>query len=82
MLINHTLQAKTQEGYSGKTIFVIDFLIIKMQDFEKIGDFYLRRVYDLPNRATSEELLLYDARDLVTHAVCIGMSGSGKTEIR
>src|SRR6185369_6830342 len=26
-----------------------------------------------------EGLLLYDAKDLVTHAVCVGMTGSGKT---
>ena len=23
--------------------------------------------------------MLYDSRDLVTHAVCVGMTGSGKT---
>lgn len=26
-----------------------------------------------------EDLLLYDSKDLVTHAICIGMTGSGKT---
>ena len=30
-------------------------------------------------RAPSEDLLLYDSRDLTTHAVCVGMTGSGKT---
>ena len=24
-------------------------------------------------------MLLYDSKDLVTHAVCVGMTGSGKT---
>ncbi|MFV1964977.1 MAG: ATP-binding protein [Pirellulaceae bacterium] len=50
-----------------------------MQDFEKLGAFYLGRVFDMDrNRATSE-LLLYDSKDLTTHAVCVGMTGSGKT---
>jgi hypothetical protein len=26
-----------------------------------------------------DKLLLYDSKDLVTHAVCVGMTGSGKT---
>lgn len=50
-----------------------------MQDFEKLGVFYLGRVYDASSRASSDDLLLYDSRDLVTHAVCVGMTGSGKT---
>src|ERR671921_2992979 len=44
-----------------------------MQDFEKLGVFYLGR------SKTSDKLLLYDSKDLVTHAVCVGMTGSGKT---
>src|SRR5215216_545652 len=44
-----------------------------MQDFEKLGVFYLGR------SKTSDDLLLYDSKDLVTHAVCVGMTGSGKT---
>ncbi|MBS1956189.1 MAG: ATP-binding protein [Cyanobacteria bacterium SZAS-4] len=28
---------------------------------------------------TTNDLVLYDSRDLLTHAVCIGMTGSGKT---
>jgi hypothetical protein len=50
-----------------------------MQDFEKLGVFYLGKLYDLAAKATKEELLLYDSKDLVTHAVCVGMTGSGKT---
>jgi hypothetical protein len=50
-----------------------------MQDFEKLGVFYLGKLYDLTNKTRSEDLLLYDSKDLVTHAVCIGMTGSGKT---
>ncbi|HEY9793930.1 MAG TPA: hypothetical protein V6D22_26275 [Candidatus Obscuribacterales bacterium] len=48
-------------------------------DFEKLGVFYLGRRYDLPNHKLTDELCLYDSRDLLTHAVCIGMTGSGKT---
>jgi len=50
-----------------------------MPDFEKLGVFYLGREYDLTARQPGAELLLYDAKDLVTHAVCVGMTGSGKT---
>src|SRR6267142_3875009 len=50
-----------------------------MQDFEKLGVFYLGREYDLANKKAKEALVLYDSKDLVTHAVCVGMTGSGKT---
>ncbi|MBK5095819.1 MAG: type IV secretion system DNA-binding domain-containing protein, partial [Deltaproteobacteria bacterium] len=50
-----------------------------MQDFEKLGVFYLGREFDLAKNAPKEDLVLYDSRDLVTHAVCVGMTGSGKT---
>ncbi len=50
-----------------------------MQDFEKLGVFYLGRPYDLKNKKPKEGWLLYDSKDLVTHAVCVGMTGSGKT---
>lgn len=50
-----------------------------MQDFEKLGVFYLGREYDLASKALQEPLLLYKSKDLVTHAVVVGMTGSGKT---
>lgn len=50
-----------------------------MQDFEKLGAFYLGKRYDLDRQAVSDDLLLYDAKDLTTHAICVGMTGSGKT---
>jgi DNA helicase HerA-like ATPase len=50
-----------------------------MQEFERLGVFYLGRIHDLETREDTDELLLYDSRDLVTHAVCVGMTGSGKT---
>ncbi len=51
----------------------------QQQDFEKLGVFYLGRAHDLANKQTTDELILYDSKDLVTHAVCVGMTGSGKT---
>jgi len=50
-----------------------------MLDFEKLGSFYLGKRYDPDADALTDELVLYDARDLTTHAVIIGMTGSGKT---
>lgn len=50
-----------------------------MENFEKLGAFYLGRPYDLKEKKPKDGLLLYDSKDLVTHAVCVGMTGSGKT---
>ena len=50
-----------------------------MDDFEKLGAFYVGRPYELATRTATPAPLLYDSRDLLTHAVCIGMTGSGKT---
>src|SRR4029078_6429663 len=50
-----------------------------MEDYEKLGAFYLGRPYDLKEKKAKDGILLYDSRDLLTHAVCVGMTGSGKT---
>jgi hypothetical protein len=47
--------------------------------YEKLGAFYLGRKVDPANGADTQELVMYDSRDLTTHAVCVGMTGSGKT---
>ncbi len=47
--------------------------------FEKLGAFYLGGTVDPASQKTSDTPFLYDSRDLVTHAVCVGMTGSGKT---
>src|SRR5689334_22165101 len=47
-------------------------------DFEKLGAFYLGTEYDPATKAAGDAVM-YDARDLTTHAVCVGMTGSGKT---
>jgi hypothetical protein len=49
-------------------------------DFEKLGSFYLGKEYDLAAGSLEEsKLVLYDSKDLTTHGVIIGMTGSGKT---
>ena len=50
-----------------------------MAVIEKLGQFYLGREYDLVSGETLSQELHYDAGDLTTHAVCVGMTGSGKT---
>ncbi|HUU37412.1 MAG TPA: DUF87 domain-containing protein, partial [Candidatus Desulfaltia sp.] len=47
--------------------------------FEKLGLFYLGKTVDPKTQAVTPDYLLYDSKDLVTHAVCVGMTGSGKT---
>src|SRR5262245_40950735 len=47
-------------------------------DYEKLGLFYLGKQFDLEKGARLDDLILYDSRDLLTHAVCVGMTGSGK----
>ena len=48
-------------------------------DYEKLGAFYLGREVDATTGKMQREPLLIDSRDLTTHAVCVGMTGSGKT---
>ncbi|RME07656.1 MAG: DUF87 domain-containing protein [Anaerolineae bacterium] len=50
-----------------------------MKTFEKLGVFYLGKRYDLKAGEIQDELVLYDSKDLTTHAAVIGMTGSGKT---
>lgn len=50
-----------------------------MQDFEKLGVFYLGKPVDPVTGKAADTPLLYESKDLVTHAVCVGMTGSGKT---
>ena len=47
--------------------------------YEKLGQFYLGKRYDLETRTRHDDLVLVDAKDYTTHAVIIGMTGSGKT---
>jgi hypothetical protein len=50
-----------------------------MSDFEKLGAFYLGREFAVDSQRARNSPLLYDAKDLTTHALVVGMTGSGKT---
>lgn len=50
-----------------------------MQDFEKLGIFYLGKVINPTDQKIADTPLLYESKNLTTHAICIGMTGSGKT---
>lgn len=50
-----------------------------VSEYEKLGSFYLGKEYDIDKREVTDDLLLYDSKDLVTHGVVLGMTGSGKT---
>lgn len=50
-----------------------------MKDFEKLGLFYLGKIVDPSTGKLEEDLLLYESKNFTTHAVCVGMTGSGKT---
>lgn len=52
---------------------------IHNEDYEMLGKFYLGRTYDLAAKELQDDLVLYDSKDLVTHGVVLGMTGSGKT---
>jgi hypothetical protein len=42
----------------------------EMADFEKLGAFYLGKEYDLTKGKLLDRLVMLDARDLTTHALC------------
>ncbi len=50
-----------------------------MHDYEKLGLFYLGKTYDMKERQVTPDLVLYESKHLTTHALCVGMTGSGKT---
>ncbi|MDB4508188.1 ATP-binding protein [Akkermansiaceae bacterium] len=49
-----------------------------VEDYEKLGSFYLGKDYNIEKREVTDELRLFDSKDLVTHGVVLGMTGSGK----
>jgi hypothetical protein len=50
-----------------------------MPFIEAATTFYLGRRYDPTSRRLTDDVVYYDSRDLTTHAVVVGMTGSGKT---
>lgn len=47
-------------------------------EFEKLGAFYLGKEYNMASGVLRDRLVMYDARNLTTHAVCMGMTGKWK----
>ncbi len=52
---------------------------INVQDYEQLGVFYLGRELHPKSKEPLDKLVMYDSKDLVTHGVVLGMTGSGKT---
>ncbi len=47
---------------------------------EQVGTFYLGRVINpVAKESSTDQALFYNAKNFTTHALCIGMTGSGKT---
>ena len=50
------------------------------ESIDRPACFYLGREYDLATKAVRpDKIVMYDARNLTTHGVIVGMTGSGKT---
>lgn len=50
-----------------------------MKDLKKKDSFYLGKIVDPATGKVGNEPLLYDSKNFTTHAICLGMTGSGKT---
>ena len=50
-----------------------------MAHYEKLGVFYLGTESGEVGTGQQDNYMLLNSRDLVTHAMCVGMTGSGKT---
>jgi hypothetical protein len=50
-----------------------------MDTLTKAGEFFLGQVFDIQQGKALDKKLIYEADDLTTHAVVVGMTGSGKT---
>jgi hypothetical protein len=50
-----------------------------MAFIEAPTNFYLGRAYNQQEGKLADDVIYYDSRDLTTHAVVVGMTGSGKT---
>ena len=47
-----------------------------VNEIEGLGSFYLGKPYDVESKQPGDGYVLYDSKDLTTHAVCVGMTGS------
>lgn len=50
-----------------------------MFNYEKLGAFYLGKEFSAERGEVTPDFVMYDSKDLTTHAVIVGMTGSGKT---
>lgn len=50
-----------------------------MAAIDKPGSFYIGKQVNLKDGKLTDTLLQYEAKNLTTHALCVGMTGSGKT---
>jgi hypothetical protein len=50
-----------------------------MAFIEAPTNFYLGRTFDAKSNRLDDDVVYYDSRDLTTHALVVGMTGSGKT---
>lgn len=76
------LQAGAFGLSSGRPLLEHTGMAYSAEVFEKLGVFYLGRQYAEPNSldaAAARTPVLYSSKDLTTHGVCVGMTGSGKT---
>ncbi len=48
-------------------------------DYELPASFYLGKKFEINGRQLLDDKVLYDAKDMTTHMMCVGMTGSGKT---
>src|SRR5215207_9698857 len=51
----------------------------RMAFIEAPTNFYLGRTFNQQSGKLGDDVVYYDSRDLTTHAVVVGMTGSGKT---
>jgi hypothetical protein len=59
---------------------LVSSIAVTMTAIENIpGSFYLGKKYDLEVRQILDDVVQYRSKNLTTHALCVGMTGSGKT---
>lgn len=59
-----------------QTTMLAPAMPVNASDYEKLGLFYLGQRIEPEHEG---EPLVYDSKDLTTHGLCVGMTGSGKT---
>ena len=60
-------------------VFHTPTISLDMETYEKLNSFYLGKSVNPSTGKINEQKILYDSKDLTTHAIAVGMTGSGKT---